>query len=147
MNRTFPANRSSFGTAVFDLLNPVPYGLFVGTLVFDVTFALTGNVFWGKGAAWLVTAALLFAIVPRLINLCQVWLMSRYAVQGAQKIDFWLNLIGIVAGIINAFVHSRDGYGMVPENVILSVITVAALSIAQVTLTFGPSDTREAAHE
>lgn len=127
-----PTYRSRLATTIFDLLNPVPYGLFVGTLIFDVLYAITRNVFWGKGAAWLVTVGLLFAIVPRLINLCHVWIPSRYPVTRLERLDFWLNLFGIVAAIFNAFVHSRDAYAAVPLNVILSVITVALLSIGQI---------------
>ena len=78
--------RSRFARAVFDLLNPIPYGLFVGTLIFDITYAATGNVFWGKGAAWLVTTGLFFAIIPRLINLCHVWLFSRNLVMRVEEI-------------------------------------------------------------
>ena len=134
MTPTHPTYRSRFATAVFDLLNPIPYGLFVGTFIFDIAYAGTRNVFWGKGAAWLVTGGLLFAVIPRLINLCHVWLPSRYAVTRSERLDFWLNLAGIVAAIFNAFVHSRDAYGMVPLNVILSAITVGLLSIGQITL-------------
>lgn len=147
MTPTTPTYRSRFATAVFDLLNPIPYGLFVGTLIFDVIFAKSDNVFWGKGAAWLVTAGLLFAIIPRLINLGHVWLPSRYPVRRTEKIDFWLNLFGIVAAIVNAFVHSRDAYAMVPENVILSVITVGLLSIGQFALAFDKFGFKEAAGE
>jgi uncharacterized membrane protein len=139
--------RSRFATAVFDLLDPIPYGMFVGTLVFDIIFASTGNVFWGKGAAWLVTTGLLFAILPRLINLAYVWIVARRATSGVQRLDFWLNLHGIVAAIVNAFVHSRDAYGMVPLNVILSVITVALLSLAHIALAFDKFALVEAAHE
>jgi uncharacterized membrane protein len=128
--------RSRFGRATFDLLNPIPYGLFVGTLIFDVTYAVTANVFWGKEAAWLVTTGLVFAIIPRLINLCHVWLLSRNRITRIEKVDFWLNLVGIVMAIVNAFVHSRDAYGMVPQNVILSVICVTLLSIGRVALAF-----------
>ncbi|NKJ50848.1 hypothetical protein CIC12_29825 [Burkholderia sp. SG-MS1] len=142
-----PTHRSKFFTAIFDLFNPIPYGLFVGTLIFDVSYAATRNVFWGKGAAWLVTTGLLFAILPRLINLCRVWLPSRYSVARLEKVDFWLNLLGIVSAIFNAFVHSRDAYAMVPLNVILSVITVASLSIGQIVLALGKSGFREAARE
>jgi uncharacterized membrane protein len=126
--------RSRFARAVFDLFNPIPYGLFVGTLIFDITYAATGNVFWGKGAAWLVTTGLFFAIIPRLINLCHVWLAPRGRVAGIERFDFWLNLLGIIAAILNAFVHSRDAFAMVPENIILSVITVALLCIGQFAL-------------
>jgi uncharacterized membrane protein len=139
--------RSRFATAVFDLFNPIPYGLFVGTLIFDIIYAITDNVFWGKGAAWLVTVGLFFAIIPRLINLCHVWVASRYPVTRIEKLDFWLNLLGIVAAIVNAFVHSRDAYAMVPLNVILSVITVALLSIGQVAIAVDKPGFKEAAHE
>jgi uncharacterized membrane protein len=127
-----PTYRSRFATAIFDLLNPVPYGLFVGTLIFDILYALTRDVFWGKGAAWLVTVGLLFAIIPRFINLFHVWGPKHYPVTRFERLEFWLNLFGIVAAILNAFVHSRDAYGSVPMNVILSVITVALLSISQI---------------
>ncbi|MEQ5844372.1 hypothetical protein N0A02_33480 (plasmid) [Paraburkholderia acidicola] len=137
--------RSRFAGAVFDLFNPIPYGLFVGTLIFDVTFAVTRNVFWGKGAAWLVTTGLIFAIIPRVINLCHVWLSPRNPVTGIEKADFWLNLLGVLAAIVNAFVHSRDGYAMVPQNVILSVITVALLSVGQIALAFNTVGPKEAA--
>jgi uncharacterized membrane protein len=142
-----PRYRSSFATAVFDLLNPIPYGFFVGTLMFDIIFAITGNVFWGKGAAWLVSTALFFAIIPRVINLSRVWFVSRYRATRIQKLDFWLNLLAIIAAIANAFVHSRDAYGMVPLNVVLSVITVVLLSTAQVILALDKPSFKEAAHE
>lgn len=147
MTPATPAYRSRFATAVFDLFNPIPYGLFVGTLIFDITYAVSGNVFWGKGAAWLVTTALFFAIIPRLINLCHVWIAPRGMVAGIEKLAFWLNLLGIIAAIVNAFVHSRDAYAMVPENVILSVITVALLSIGQFALGFARFDFKGAARE
>lgn len=139
--------RSRFATAVFDLLNPIPYGLFVGTLIFDVVYAITANVLWAKGAAWLVMAGLIFAIIPRLINLCHVWIPSGSMVMRSEKIDFWLNLVGIVAAILNAFVHSRDAYGIVPENVVLSVITVALLSLGQIVLAFDKFGLKEASRE
>ncbi|SAL05173.1 hypothetical protein AWB81_07049 [Caballeronia arationis] len=142
------AQRSSrLAPAIFELLNPIPYGLFVGTLIFDVTYMSTRNVFWGKGAAWLVTAGLIIAIVPRLVNLVHVWLRRRRRVSRIERIDFWLNLAGIAVAIVNAFVHSRDAYAMVPDNVILSVITVVLLSIAHVAMSMNRVDLAEAAHE
>ncbi|WP_345815885.1 DUF2231 domain-containing protein [Paraburkholderia sp. PREW-6R] len=139
--------RSRFATAIFDVLNPVPYGMFVGTLIFDITYAITRNVFWGKGAAWLVTVGLLFAIIPRFINLFHVWLPSRYPRAAGERLDFWLNLLGIIAAILNAFVHSRDAYGMVPLNVVLSVMTVALLSVGQFTLAVSKFRIRESVRE
>jgi uncharacterized membrane protein len=139
--------RSRFATAVFDVLNPIPYGCFVGTLIFDIVYANTTDVLWAKGAAWLVTLGLLFAIIPRFINLGHVWFPSRYARTGFEKLDFWLNLVGIIAAILNAFVHSRDAYAIVPENVILSVVTVALLSVGQIALAFDKFGFKEPARE
>ncbi|WP_244818155.1 DUF2231 domain-containing protein [Caballeronia sp. Lep1P3] len=129
-----PRYRSRLATSLFDWLNPIPYGLFVGTLIFDILYANTAVILWAKGAAWLVTVGLLFAIIPRFVNLGHVWFGPRGTVTRAERTDFWLNLVGIVAAIVNAFVHTRDAYAMVPLNVILSVVTVALLSLAQITL-------------
>lgn len=147
MTPTSPRYRSRLATSLFDLLNPIPYGLFVGTLIFDIIYAITENVFWAKGAAWLVTVGLIFAIIPRFINLAHVWFGSRHAGKNREKLVFWLNLLGIVTAIVNAFVHSRDAYAMVPLSVILSVITVALLSLGQIALAFDKFGFKETTRE
>jgi uncharacterized membrane protein len=147
MAPTSARHRSRLATAVFAALNPVPCGFFVGTLLFDIVYASTANIFWAKGAAWLVTAGLFLAILPRLINLAHVWFPSQSTVTGIEKLDFWLNLLGIAAAIVNAFVHSRDAYAMVPQNVILSVITVLLLSVGQVALALDKSGFKGVARE
>jgi uncharacterized membrane protein len=146
---TIPPSRHStrIPLAIFELLDPIPYGLFVGTLIFDVTYMITRNVFWGKGAAWLVTSGLFIAILPRLLNLGHVWLQRRRPVERVERLDFWLNLAGMLAAIVNAFVHSRDAYGMVPENVILSVVTVLLLSIARIALSVRRTVRTEVRHD
>lgn len=142
-----PVHRSRFASAVFDVLNPIPYGFFVAALIFDITYATSRNVFWGKGAAWLITTGLLFAIIPRLINLVQVWIPPRGSAGSGARLDFWLNALGIVAAIFNAFVHSRDAYAMVPQNVILSVVTVALLGIGHFVVALHAFGSKEAVRE
>ena len=125
---------SRFAPAIFELLNPIPYGMFVGALIFDVTYMSTRNVFWGKGAAWLVTAGLIIAIIPRLLNFGHVWLQRRRRVSRIERIDFWLYLAGTAVAIVNAFVHSRDAYAMVPAGVWLSACTVTFLAIGHLVM-------------
>ena len=120
---TFAAN------AVYGLLNPIPFGCFVAALIFDVVYARSGELLWDKGAAWLIAIGLVFAVVPRLINLVQVWVTSRHASLAPDKLDFWLNLLAIVAAIVNSFVHSRDAYAVVPAGALLSACTVILLAI------------------
>jgi uncharacterized membrane protein len=138
---------SRIAPSIFELMDPIPYGLFVGTLIFDITYMYTRNVFWAKGAAWLVTAGLIIAIIPRLLNLGHVWLQRRRAVSRPERVDFWLKLLGIAAAIANALVHSRDAYAMVPDNVVLSVITVVLFSISHVVIAMNRLDLAAAAHD
>jgi uncharacterized membrane protein len=127
-------HRSPVANAIYSVLNPIPFGCFVAALIFDILYARTAVMLWDKGAAWLIVFGLLIAVLPRLINLAQVWITSRAIALRADRIDFWLNLLAIVAAIVNAFVHSRDAYAVVPAGVWLSVCTVILLSIGHVVI-------------
>lgn len=130
------ARRPSLAAAiVFDLLNPVPYGFFVGALVFDVVYANSPDLMWVKCAAWLISLGLVVAIAPRLINLVQVWRPGAGRYTAPSKAAFVLHLAGIAAAIANAFVHSRDAYAAVPDGVWLSAITVALMSAGNIFVT------------
>jgi len=134
-------------TAIYDLLDPVAFGLFVAALIFDIVYGYSPEVLWGKGAAWLLAIGLVFAIIPRFINLAHVWIVGRRTAAGAEKLDFWLNLVAIVAAIVNAFVHSRDAYAVIPEGIWLSIVTVALLCVARIVLAFHKADFGELRHE
>src|SRR5690348_12747266 len=62
MNSTTQASRSSITSAIFDVLDPIPFGFFVAALVFDILYVETFTILWVKAAAWLVSIGLLFAI-------------------------------------------------------------------------------------
>lgn len=144
----YPApHRSAVAHAVYALLNPIPFGFFVAALIFDGVYAKTGTILWAKGAAWLITFGLLFAIVPRLVNLAQVWITSRRFVGSADHVDFWLNVVAIVAAILNAFVHTRDAYGIMPAGLWLSIVTVLLIAIGHVVIAVRYSTVREIAHD
>jgi uncharacterized membrane protein len=139
--------RSVVANAIYGLLNPIPFGFFVAALIFDIAYACNADVLWGKGAAWLITIGLLFAVIPRLINLVQVWITSRRIAMRADRLDFWLNLVAIIAAIFNAFVHTRDAYGVVPASVWLSVCTVVLLAIAHIVIAVQHSASGAFVHE
>ena len=124
--------RSIVAESIYGLLNPIPFGCFVAAMIFDILYSETAVMLWDKGAAWLIVFGLLFAVVPRLVNLTQVWVTSRRTATRTDKLDFWLNLFAIVVAIVNAFVHSRDAYAVVPTGMWLSVCTVILLSIGNI---------------
>lgn len=147
MNTHAAPRRSVVASAIYGLLNPIPFGFFVAALIFDIAYARTGVMLWGKSAAWLIAIGLLLAIVPRVINLVQVWITSRRTATRADQLDFWLNLLAIVAAIFNAFVHSRDAYGIVPASVWLSMCTVILLAIGHIIIAVQHSTPGDLVHE
>lgn len=127
-------SRFSLSSALFNVLDPIPFGFFVGVLIFDIVYANTGYMMWVKCAAWLVSMGLVFAIIPQLINLGDVWFSKRRVRSRGQLLNFWLNVVGIVAALVNAFVHSRDAYAVIPEGVWLSIVTVVAMALGRIIL-------------
>jgi len=138
--------RSRPAAVVFHLLNPVPFGFFVAALIFDIIYARSGEILWMKSAAWLIAIGLVFAIIPRLVNLGQVWFARGIVRPRGMVLDFWLNLLAIVAALFNAFVHSRDAYAVIPEGMWLSVVTVVLLCVASVVRTSYEFDLQERGH-
>jgi len=134
MNSRATPYPSVVAKAIYGLLNPIPFGFFVAAFIFDVIYARSAVMQWGKGAAWLISFGLLLAVIPRVINLVQVWVTSRRTAMRADRLDFWFNLFAIAAAIVNAFVHSRDAYAMVPAGVWLSACTVILSSIGHIVI-------------
>jgi uncharacterized membrane protein len=147
VNHSTATHRSVLANVVYGLLNPLPFGFFVAALIFDIIYVRTAGTLWNKGAAWLIVFGLLLAVIPRLVNLAQVWITSRHIARRADKLDFWLNLLAIVAAIFNAFVHSRDAYAVVPAGVWLSACTVILLSIGHIVMAVHYSAAKEFSHE
>ena len=131
---THTSSRFSITSAIFDVLDPIPFGFFVGALIFDILYSNTYTVLWVKAAAWLISIGLVFAIIPQLINLGRTWFGKRRIRTRNLAINFWLQVIAIVAALLNAFVHSRDAYATMPAGVWLSVLTVLAMVIGRIML-------------
>jgi uncharacterized membrane protein len=133
-------------SAVFNLLNPIPFGLFVAVMIFDIVYANTAEMLWVKSSAWLVSLGLIFAIVPRFINLGFVWFGKNRAPL-AVKVDFWLNVVAVVTALVNAFVHSRDAYAAIPDALWLSIVTVVSMAVGRIVLAWQNISFKEFGHE
>ena len=140
------ASRFSITSAIFDVLDPIPFGFFVGALIFDILYFNTYTVLWVKAAAWLISIGLVFAIIPQLINLFRTWFGKRRLRTRHLALNFWLNVVGIVAALFNAFVHSRDAYGTMPAGLWLSVLTVLAMAVGRILLAADEVDYKEYSH-
>jgi uncharacterized membrane protein len=99
---------------------------FAGALVTDLVYWQTPDVLWERFSIWLITAGLIMAGLA----------VIAYAIDlaGSRQIaaPAWPGVIGyalaIVLSLINAFVHSRDGYtAVVPTGLMLSGLVVVVL--------------------
>lgn len=124
------SGRSVFGVALYALLEPLPLGFFFAAWLFDIIYLQTFIVMWTKAASWLIATGLVIAILPRITSLIYLFRGAK----PAEKLHFWLSLIAIVLAILNAFIHSRDAYAVVPLGVTLSTLVVVFLLIANVQL-------------
>ncbi|WP_414148877.1 DUF2231 domain-containing protein [Erwinia sp. BNK-24-b] len=128
------SRHSTFAVAIYSLLHPVPLGFFVAGWIFDLIYVSSTEILWTRAASWLISIGLVIAILPRLINLVQVWVGVSYPQGSAVKVHFWAYLLAMVLEIFNAFIHSRDAYAVVPAGVILSTLAVILMLFANVQL-------------
>ncbi|WP_158781393.1 DUF2231 domain-containing protein [Pantoea sp. BAV 3049] len=127
-------SQSTLAVAVYSLLHPVTPGFFAGAWLFDIIYVYSMEPLWTRAASWLIALGLVISILPRLINLAQVWVGVSYPVHSAQKIHFWAYFVAILLEIFNAFIHSRDAYAVVPAGVILSTVAVIVILFANLQL-------------
>jgi uncharacterized membrane protein len=110
------------------MLVPFPIVCFIGTFVTDLAYWKTANVIWETFSVWLLAAGLVvagFAVLAGLID----FLGSR---QIRALKSSWPHVLGntaaLILSLLNAFIHSRDGYtAVVPTGLILSAVVVVIL--------------------
>jgi uncharacterized membrane protein len=105
---------------------------FSAALVTDLVYWQIPNVMWERFSIWLIVAGLILAgiaVIAYLIDLA-----------GRRKIErpAWPGVVGyavaVLLSVINAFVHSRDGYtAVVPTGVMLSGSVVVVLLLTALT--------------
>mgnify|MGYP000039710639 CR=1 FL=1 len=96
--------------------------LFLGALLSDIAYATSYQVQWTNFASWLIAAGLLFGgilLVFALIGLRHADRREgRYLLYGLILLAIWL------LGFINALVHAKDAWAVMPEGLILSAIVL-----------------------
>ena len=116
------------GHPLHPMLVPIPIACFVGTLLGDLAYWRTEDVMWSNLSIWLLAIGLLAAALAILAGLVDYVFNPRIRALGAARAHVVGNVFVIVLSIVNAFVHSRDGYtAVVPDGLILSALVVVIL--------------------
>lgn len=99
------------------------FPLFLGALVSDLAYWGTFQIQWANFSSWLIAGGLLgsgFALLWALVDLFRF----RRARSLRPLIYFALLAIMWVIGFINALVHAKDAWAIMPESLYLSVVTM-----------------------
>jgi uncharacterized membrane protein len=99
---------------------------FAGALVTDLVYWQTPDVLWERFSIWLIAAGLIMAGLATIAYVIDL--------AGGRQIDrpSWPRVVGYalatLLSLINAFVHSRDGYtAVVPTGLMLSGLVIVVL--------------------
>jgi uncharacterized membrane protein len=116
------------GQPTHPILVSFPIAYFTGALITDLAYWRTAAVLWETFSDWLITAGLVvsgFAAIAFGIDFVRGKRTRTLA---------WPHAVGyavaVMLSLINAFVHSRDGYtAVVPTGLTLSALVVVILLI------------------
>jgi uncharacterized membrane protein len=109
------------------ILLAFPLPLFLGALLSDVAYWKTFHVQWANFSSWLIAGGLLiggFVVLWALIDL-----FRSGAARRRHAVIYFIVLLAMwVLGLVNAFVHGKDAFAIMPEALYLSAI-VALLAL------------------
>lgn len=113
------------------LLGALPIAYFLLAFLMDVTYVRSTYFIWPIFSIWLIVAGLVAGGLAVLIGIFD-WLASRRSTRArGSGWHMLLTLAALLLGLLNAFVHSRDGWtAVVPEGIILSGVTTLLLIVA-----------------
>jgi uncharacterized membrane protein len=117
------------GEAIRPILVSFPIAYFTAAFVTDLAYWQTAAVLWETFSDWLITAGLITAGFAAIVFVIDV-------VRGKRSRTLaWPHAVGyalaVLLSLLNAFVHSRDGYtAVVPTGLTLSALVVVILLIA-----------------
>lgn len=120
-------HRSSAAGALHRFLGGFPTAFFTLSLLTDYTYMQSANLQWQYFSIWLITAALILGGLAVLAGIVD-WATGGARGRRGVLWHFGLTVVALIVGLINAFIHSRDGWvAVVPEGILLSLLTVILL--------------------
>ncbi len=117
------------------ILLSFPFPLFLGTLASDIAYARSFQIQWANFAQWLNAGGLLVGAFVLLWAL--IGLFRRRARGNRRPVVYFVLVLAMwAAGLVNALVHAKDAFAVMPEGLWLSALA-AILALAASWLGFG----------
>jgi uncharacterized membrane protein len=122
---------SILGHPIHPMLVPFPIAFFIGAWVTDIIYAQTENLQWQYFSIWLLTGGLIMGGLAALFGIIDYFGDRRVRRSKTATWHGLINMIVFVLELINAFVHSRDGWtAVVPDGIIISTVAVLLLAVS-----------------
>lgn len=130
-----PANAlaGTYGHPIHPLLVTVPIGVWIASLVFDVTAFTTDSRSMAEGAYWLIGIGILGALVAAIWGLIDLMTIPRGTEAWRTGLSHMLLNAGVTLVFAVSFlVRMNDGYREIPSGMLLalSVVALAALTVS-----------------
>ena len=114
------------GRPIHKMLVSFSAAYFAGALVTDIVYWQMPDVLWERFSIWLIVAGLIMAGLATIAYVIDL--------AGRRRVDrpAWPRAVGyalaVLVALVNAFVHSRDGYtAVVPMGLMLSGLVIVVL--------------------
>ena len=138
MSRSTPTTYLSGIHPLHAILLASTFPLFLGATLSDYAYSKSFHIQWSTFSSWLIAGGLVFA---GLAFLCAIiGLFRAEHRRGLVLVYPALLLVTWALGFINALIHARDAWGMMPNGLILSII-VTVLTCAAIWIGFSRSAT------
>jgi len=116
------------GHPIHPMLVPIPIVCFIGTLLADITYAVSAEMMWADLSTWLLVVGLVGGVLAGIAGLTDF--LSNRLIRAQPPA--WPHAIGstavLVLSFFNLLVHTRDAWtSVVPTGLILSIIVVMIL--------------------
>ena len=113
------------------MLVPFPMVCFIGAFATDIAYSRSANILWANFSIWLITAGLVMGALAALAGMIDYLGDRAVRRQRPATPHMLLNIAAMLLSLLNAFVHSRDGWtSVVPQGILLSGIVVLLLAVS-----------------
>ena len=109
------------------LFSAVP--LFIGALLSDWAYASSYQIQWANFASWLNAGGLVLVGLALLLGLID-FIRRRATVERRAGLYLAVLAIGFGVGFVNALIHAKDAWAVMPEGLWMSVLVLLLLLIA-----------------